>query len=108
MEYLSKEEVIKLIWYFFETRSEVKKSTKFLCVLYYGGPSEGRGLTVCTNRTIPRGTRRIIVGFDAEYSDEQPDLELIRQKVEQNWDELSEIKRSDYDNLLERIQEEQA
>jgi len=107
MEYLSKEEIVKVIQHLFETRLEVKKPTEFLCVLFYGGSGKGKWLTVCTNRTTPRGTRRIIVGFDAEYSDEQPDLELIRQKVEENWDELSEIKRSDYENLVKRIQEEQ-
>lgn len=49
------------------------------------------GLQQNRKRTVERKQTgsMIILGFDAEHSDEQPDKDFIRLKVEQSWDALS-------------------
>ncbi|HLB73166.1 MAG TPA: hypothetical protein VJJ98_04030 [Sedimentisphaerales bacterium] len=98
MAYLTKDEVVDVIsrllkekvnWYFTQP-GYPRDETYFLCVLVHQAGGD-KYLSVCTLKTQPRNSRPI-VGFNATRPDDEPDRELIEQKVGVSWDFLSDLK----------------
>ena len=104
MEYLTQEEVATIFERWLKRRMlKIKDRTKFICTLCIV-PGYGKYLHVRNNPVLPKNSR-FILEFDAENSDDRPDIKEIRHCVETEWDFLSEIKRSFYEEELKEIQE---
>ena len=104
MEYLTQEEVAMIFERWLKRRVlKIKDPTKFICTLCTES-GYGKYLHVCNSLSQPKDSR-FIFEFDAESSDDRPDIEKIRHCIEIEWGFLSEIKRSDYKKELEEIQE---
>ena len=104
MEYLTQEEVTMIFERWLTRRVlKIKEPTKFLCALC-SEPGFGKYLHVCTKETEPQNCI-LICEFDADKSEDFPDTEQIRNSVEKQWQILSQIKRSDYENELKEAKE---
>ena len=103
MEYLTQEEVAMIFERWLKRRVlKIKEPTKFICTLCKE-PGYGKYLHVCNSLEQPKNSKYIFE-FDAENSDDRPDIEEIRHCVEIEWDVLSEIMRSNYEKELKEIQ----
>jgi len=98
MEYLTKEEVVKIIKRLFENRHYISQPTKWCCILT-GDPTKQRlYLDLYPSNATPN-EGHLIIEFLAEHPDLQPPLGRIRRAVENSWDNfsgLSKLRRVDF------------
>jgi hypothetical protein len=104
MEFLTQDEIAVIFERWLARRvSRIKEPTKFFCALCTE-PGYGNYLHVCNDMTQHENIRLIYV-FDADTPDDRPDMEEIKHCVEKEWNFLSEIKRSDYEQELKESRE---
>ena len=104
MEYLSSEEIAMIFERWLSRRvPRITEPTKFICGLVIE-PGFGSYLHVCTDTTQPENIKQICL-FDANSPDARPTREFLKERIEMNWDFLSELKKSDYERELKEAQE---
>ena len=102
MEYLTKEEVVKIIKGRFEERHSIRQPTTWRCMLT-GEPAEQRQ-SICwypSNATPKVGY--LIIEFEAEHPDLQLPSEWIQRAVENSWKDfsgLSKLRRANFETYL--------
>ena len=104
MEYLSSEEIAMIFERWLSRRvPRITEPTKFICGLVVE-PGFGSYLHVCTDTTQPVNIKPICQ-YDANSPDDRPAREFLKERIEKNWDFLSELKKSDYERELKEAQE---
>ena len=104
MEYLTSEEIAKIFERWLTRRvSRITEPTKFFCVLCTE-PGFGSYLHVCEN-TAQHKNIKLICEFEADGSDTRPSREFLKESIENSWDFLCEIKRSNYEHELKEAHE---
>jgi hypothetical protein len=99
MEYLTKEEVIKIITRRFEDRHYINKPTTWRCMLTGGTAERRQYICLYPVNATPKGSH-LIIEFEAEHPDLQPPLDWIRCAVENSWNDfcgLSQLPRADFE-----------
>lgn len=102
MEYLTKEEVVKIIKRRFEDRHYISQPTTWRCMLTGGATEQSKNLDLYPINAMPKGGH-LIIEFFAEYPDLQPRLDWIRRAVENSWNDfsgLSQLRRTDFETVL--------
>ena len=102
MEYLTKEEVVKIIEQRFETRQYIRKPTTWRCMLTGGTIEQRQSICLYPANATPKAAH-LIIEFEAEHPDSQPALDWIRCAVENSWNDftcLSQLRRVDFETDL--------
>ena len=102
MEYLTKEEVIKIIKRLFEDRYYINKPTTWRCMLAGGTTERKQSICLYPINATPKGGH-LIIEFEAENPNMQPPLDWIRCAVENLWKDfcgLSRLPRADFETDL--------
>jgi len=102
MEYLTKEEVVKIIKRRFEERQPIRQPTIWRCMLT--GRTTDQRQSICWYPSIATPEKNhLIIEFPAEHPDLQIPLEWICCAVENSWNDfsgLSKLRRSDFETYL--------
>jgi hypothetical protein len=102
MEYLTKEEVVKIINRRFKERHPIRQPTIWRCMLTGGTTDQSQSICWYPSNATPKGGY-LIIEFDAEHPDLQPPLDRIQRAVENSWNDfndLSQLRRVDFDTDL--------
>ena len=102
MEYLTKEEVVKIIKRRFEERHSIRQPTIWRCMLTGGTIEQKQSICWYPSNATPKGGY-LIIEFPAEHPDLQLPLELIQQAVENSWNDfsgLSQLQRADFETYI--------
>ena len=104
MEYLTSDEIAMIFERWLTRRvRRIKEPAKFFCALCTE-PEFGSYLHVCEDMSQHKNIR-LICEFEANNPDERPSRVLFKESIEKNWNFLSEIKRSSYEQELKEAQE---
>ncbi len=104
MEFLTQDEIASIFEQWLTRRvKRINEPTKFFCALC-SEPGYGKYLHVCTDMAQHKNIK-LIYEFDANSSNDLPDKEKIKRSVEKEWNLLSDLKRSDYEQELKEARE---
>jgi hypothetical protein len=106
MDYVTKEEVVGIIKRLFEDRHFIDSPTTWRCMLTAAPRGLRKLLGLYPLAATPRNAE-LIIEFYAQDRHSQPQLDWIRQAVENSWEHtgLARVRRVDYQHELKRIDE---
>ena len=102
MEYLTKEEVVKIIKQRFENRRYIRKPTTWRCMLTGGTIEQRQSICLYPIKATPKGAD-LIIEFEAANPNSDPPEDWISRAVENSWNDftcLSQLRRVDFETDL--------
>jgi hypothetical protein len=106
MDYVTKEDVVKIIKRLFEDRHFIDSPTTWRCMLTVAPPGQRKLLGLYPLAATPRNAE-LIIEFHAQDRHSQPQLDWIRQAVENSWQHtgLAQVRRVDHEREPKHIDE---